>query len=142
MSFAKLLLVGIIGLALLSFGAEKRGAAAPTKVVGDAAASTRVGSTIRDRIGRIGATLMGPVVRTTLDETQTSLAELAPAISRARPNDVRRAHQFRARIAALDSASLASLDQGRPILAMKQALGGKQFLTAIRQTVFEETVFK
>lgn len=135
-----MMLVVLIGLALIHFSADRSGT--PTIAVGSVAANSTVGTRIRDSVGRVGARLLGPTVRATLKESKRDLADLEPAIRRAKPHEVVRARKLAVKVVALDSAAHRSLAAGRPIRAMQQALDGKQFVKAVKMNVVEEAVFR
>lgn len=140
MSLRKLFLVAVIGVALVSLTAEQNGAS--PIAAGTLAPAASVGARVRARIGHLGARLMAPTVHSTLDKSERDLEELEPAIRRAQPHEIIRARKLAAKVVALDSAANHSLNTGHPIRALRQALGGKQFVTAVRQNVLEEAVFR
>jgi hypothetical protein len=140
MTFTKFVVVGAVLFALFSFSSERSGREGIS--LGNVAAASTLREKARDRAGRIGARLLGPTVRSTLNDTQRTLTDLEPAIKRARPNEISRANKLRLRVAVTDTAALNALGRGQPIVAMKQALAGKQFVTVIRQIVAEEAVFR
>lgn len=138
----------VIGAAALS---AHRTYGSPEAQAVDAAAAAKLGSVVaevgrvaraKEIMGDVGARVVGPAVRSMMRDTQRLLAELEPAIARAKPAEARRAHELTKKIAEYDSAAVRSLRDGAPMAAIRYAVRGKGMIPSVRQVVAEENAFR
>jgi hypothetical protein len=74
--------------------------------------------------------------------TARMLAELDPAIRKAPTYRAAKARAISKQIVATNSAALGSLNEGRPIRAMRMALKSRSLVDAVRHQVAEEAMFR
>jgi hypothetical protein len=113
-------------------------AAAESVAVAGSAVVSSTASHTRTIIGTGVSRVIRPGITGMSRKTSASLAELDPAIRKATPYRASRARAIRTHILATDSALFRSLDEGRPIQAMKLALKSRSLVDAVRHQVAEE----
>lgn len=142
MSAKRLFTLVLIGAALLT---AHRSFGSPTPLeaeLGETVSEVTHAAQVRAAIGRAGAFVVAPIVRSMTTDTERLVRDLKPAIERAPARDARRALKLKDMIALLDSAAHASLDEGRPIDALKQAGEGRGLVASVRHVLAEETAFR
>ena len=106
------------------------------------ATSTSAGEKLSARMGRLGARLAGPFVRSMSRDTERLLQDLTPLIAKAKPGDAKRARDMSVKILARDSAAHVELQNGRPVAALKLVFDARGLIPAVRQYVAEERAFQ
>jgi hypothetical protein len=142
MALKRVLLLTLIGAALLtahrSFGSPTHFEEEVGSTVSQVTAAARIG----EAIGRAGAFIAAPLVRSITTDTERLLRELEPAMERAPLRDSRQARKLASLIAQLDSAALQGIKDGRPIEALKLAAEGRSLVPDVRQVLAEENAFR
>jgi hypothetical protein len=113
-------------------------AAAETAAAAGASVASSAAARTGGVIGTAASGIIRPAVTGMTEKTAASVAGLEPAIKKASPHRAARARDIAKQIAATDSAAHRSLDQGRPIAAMRLALKGRSLVDAVRHQVAEE----
>jgi hypothetical protein len=93
-------------------------------------------------VGSATSYVIRPGVRSMTENTARMLAELDPAIRKTPAHRAARARAISKQIVATDSAALGSLNDGRPIRAMRLALKSRSLVDAVRHQVAEEAMFR
>jgi hypothetical protein len=142
MSVKRLFTLILIGAALLTAHRTFGSPNALEAELGETVSEVTHVAQMRAAIGRAGAYVVAPIVRSITTDTERLIRELKPAMERAPARDVRRARKLKDMIARLDSAAHVSLDEGRPIDALRQAGDGRGLVASVRQVLAEENAFR
>jgi hypothetical protein len=86
-------------------------------------------------VGSVGSAIIGSSVRSSVLDTEQSLADLRKAIKMAKGSDGVRARDLAKKIMYMDSVAVENLHQGHPIKAMKQSMEAKSLLNAVRRNL-------
>jgi hypothetical protein len=141
--FKRLLVMIIVGAA----GFAAWNASHPTPVSADANNDTvaQADNTdsftgrIKHKIGMMTVGAVGDQIRTSIAKTEHELALLRPAMKRTTGRSGKNAQLLSKKIIAIDSLSIASLDAGHPIQAVRQVMDARGYIDLIRQDVSDET---
>lgn len=110
--------------------------------VGASGMAVATGTVERARygVGRVGGFFVTPTVLGMAEKNERSVRDLEPAIGRAPEIRQARIRDIHGRMTEADSLAAVSLQEGRPINAVRYAMKGRSLLDAIRHQVVEETI--
>jgi hypothetical protein len=143
--FVVLLLIAAVSVALHSSeGSAARENPATVLVVAPAAAGVEVvtasAGRTRNVVGKAATAVLRHGVTDMTEETARQLAELEPVIRRSPPYRAARARQISRQIRDMNETALASLDNGRPVDAVRFAMRSRNLVDAVRHQVLEELI--
>lgn len=136
MSFKRLLMAGLFAAAAVAAWHASQ----PTPVLADGIVTAEAAQPgkVRSAIGNFGSRVVSRPVRAAVRKTERKLYALTPAIKATKGPGQLRAKNVSKKILAIDSASVLSLESGRPVQAIKHAINARQYLDLIKDDVSEE----
>lgn len=142
-----LLLIAAVSVALHSSeGSAAKDGAATVLAVAPAAAGVEVvtvsAARTRSVVGGAATAVLRPTVTGMTVKTARQLAELEPAIRRTTPQRAERARKISRQIGEMNETALASLDEGRPIDAVRFATRARNLVDAVRHQVLEDLIIR
>jgi hypothetical protein len=151
----RLLMILLLGAALLTLHAsvaEEGGSpvsrhgplASLGGVPGSVAVSTHTAIIVHERTrlaaGRGISAVIRPVVTGIAEGNRADLAELEPALRRARGPRQQRAREIQRLVIQTDSIAFVRLEHGHPLAAMRAAMKSRSLVDAVRHQVAEEII--
>lgn len=94
-----------------------------------AVAQAGIGARFQYGIGSLGCKIVGSSVRGMVSGTEQSLRDMHPAVKASRD---KRAREYAAKTARLDSLAMVHLQTGHPLQAMQGAMNAKSMLSSVR----------
>jgi hypothetical protein len=141
------IVVAAVVMAMRASAAERSGegsGAIPTAVADAAGTVFSTGASAVERtrftIGRMAGRVIGRSIRRTTERNAVEVAELKPAMSRASGARRERVRDIDRRRMEADSLALLSLEEGRPLAAVRNIMRSRGLVDAMRHQLTEELV--
>jgi hypothetical protein len=94
---------------------------------------------LRESAGMLGSRIVGRGVGAMTARTERLVDDLMPKVEVAAPDRRARATAITLQIRSLDSEAASSLEDGRPVVAIRAAMKGRGLVSAVRSQVLEES---
>jgi hypothetical protein len=94
---------------------------------------------LRESAGMLGSRIARRGVSAMTAKTERMVDDLMPKVEIAAPDRRARATAIALQIRSLDSEAASSLEDGRPIVAIRAAMKGRGLVSAVRSQVLEES---
>jgi hypothetical protein len=94
---------------------------------------------LRESAGMLGSRIVARRVSAMTARTERLVDELMPKVEIASPDRRVRAMDLTLQIRSLESEAASSLEEGRPVVAIRAAMKGRGLVSAVRSQVLEES---